>query len=82
MLGGTCQRRKKRAAVEADGGLYESSDEVDEREYQENRQGQNERDRQDLLQRINDSIRPRGIDRIRQLVAESQQRRDFVNRLE
>ena len=34
-LGGMCTRRKKRKEVEANNQLYESSDEVDDREFRE-----------------------------------------------
>ena len=91
VIAGMCKRQKRRTQV----NNYESSDEVDEREFFEelanNRQRQRRRNNGiddddnpdgDLFDRINNNFRGRTVDRIRQIVEESQQRREFINRLE
>ena len=60
-----CGRYKRKKEKEADGLMYESSDEEDDREFRERFRNRSQVDRLGLLNRINNHIQPRGMERIR-----------------
>ena len=71
-FGAMMARWKRKKDKEADGLMYESSDEEDDREFRERWRNQNQMGELGLLNRINNQFQPRGMERIRQLIQESQ----------